>query len=313
MSSNGTATALATIGTVCWCIQLIPQVIRNWYVRDCEGVPPPMFFLFATCGVPFGIYFIDQSANTALMVQPHLFMFFSFVGFWQSLYYPPVSWSFKKSWLTVLVIVAISAGIEVGCVIPLRKLYNEGTEWPNLIPGIVAAVMLALGLVPPYLELFKRNGEVVGINFLFLILDSSGAVFSIASVALEPGKLDILGLVLYAIVLGMEYGIMASHMVWKFRVKHCGLKVRPLEESMELEQLKKEGANPPITQNLRDKVTKLVLPIELWVQSFSHSKLKSETSSMESVDMTKTAGSGSVYLEKGDVQECVKRCNVSDP
>lgn len=259
MSSDGAATALATVGTVCWCIQLIPQVLRNWYVRDCEGVPPLMFFLFATSGVPFAIYFVDQTANTAIMVQPHLFMFFSLVGFWQSLYYPPLNWPLRRSWLVLLALVAVCAGVEAGCIVPLRRLYNEGVEWPNLIPGIVAAVMLALGLVPPYLELLKRKGQVVGINFLFLTLDSSGAVFSIASVALEQGTVDVLGLVLYIVVLAMEYGIMASHAVWALRVRYGGLQVPLADEVRAQEELKRESANPPVTGRLRVAVAEHVV------------------------------------------------------
>jgi len=261
--SSGTATALATIGTVCWCIQLIPQVIRNWYVRDCEGVPPLMLFLFAASGVPFAIYFVDQTANTAIMVQPFLFTFFSLCGFWQSLYYPPVSLTFWMSTLILAVVVAVSVGIEAGCIVPLRNLYNDGTTWPNLIPGIIAAVLLAAGLLPPYWELFKRQGCVIGINFLFLILDSSGAVFSTASVAVEPGDTDILGLVLYIVVFVLEYGIMASHAVWAIRVRFFGLPLPEESDVAEWEETKNAKQWPPKTEPLRDFVRKhIVVPIE---------------------------------------------------
>ena len=33
-----------------------------------------------------------------------------------------------------------------------------------IIIGVIAAVILALGLVPPYFEIYKRNGRVVGIS-----------------------------------------------------------------------------------------------------------------------------------------------------
>jgi hypothetical protein len=42
--------------------------------------------------------------------------------------------------------------------------YREGTTWPALLFGIIAAIMLALGLIPPYFELRKRNGRVIGIS-----------------------------------------------------------------------------------------------------------------------------------------------------
>jgi hypothetical protein len=42
--------------------------------------------------------------------------------------------------------------------------YRKGTTWPALLFGIIAAIMLALGLIPPYFELWKRNGRVIGIS-----------------------------------------------------------------------------------------------------------------------------------------------------
>lgn len=35
-----------------------------------------------------------------------------------------------------------------------------------LIVGIIASVFLALGLVPAYVEIWKRRGRVVGINWV---------------------------------------------------------------------------------------------------------------------------------------------------
>lgn len=35
-----------------------------------------------------------------------------------------------------------------------------------LVVGIVAAILLAAGLLPPYGELWKRKGRVVGINWV---------------------------------------------------------------------------------------------------------------------------------------------------
>lgn len=81
-----------------------------------------------------------------------------------------------------------------------------------LVIGIVASVLLALGLIPPYFELAKRKGRVVGINFFFLAMDSAGAFFSLLSVVV--GTMDVMSLVLYAIVLAMEMGIFLSQIVW---------------------------------------------------------------------------------------------------
>lgn len=42
--------------------------------------------------------------------------------------------------------------------------YRRGVEWPMMMMAITASVILALGLIPPYFELAKRNGRVIGIS-----------------------------------------------------------------------------------------------------------------------------------------------------
>lgn len=36
--------------------------------------------------------------------------------------------------------------------------------WPDLVVGIVAAILLVAGMLPPYFELWKRDGRVIGIS-----------------------------------------------------------------------------------------------------------------------------------------------------
>lgn len=40
---------LGTIGTVLWCIQLIPQIWYNWRQKKTDGFPPLMMLLWASC------------------------------------------------------------------------------------------------------------------------------------------------------------------------------------------------------------------------------------------------------------------------
>ena len=39
-----------------------------------------------------------------------------------------------------------------------------------LLIGIIAAILLAAGLLPPYLEIWKRKGRVVGISMRSLLV-----------------------------------------------------------------------------------------------------------------------------------------------
>lgn len=217
MISERAATALATVSTICWCVQLIPQIYSNWKRKDCTGLPPVMMFLWVISGIPFAIYFCVSKGNVTLQVQPHLFMFFCGISFVQTCYYPPTKLPVWKIIVIVSLIIATDIGMEVGFILWLRPLYSRGIHWPDLIFGIIATILLAVGLLPPYFELAKRKGRVVGINFLFLFIDSLGAWLAIASVIV--GNMDTMGIILYAFIAGMELGIFASHFIWCCRFK----------------------------------------------------------------------------------------------
>lgn len=86
--------------------------------------------------------------------------------------------------------------------------YDRGVEWPVVVIGSFAAVVLALGILPPYPELWKRRGRVVGISkwgcsikcyicqfywlmyctcvpdFVFLGMDALGAIFSLLALGM---------------------------------------------------------------------------------------------------------------------------------
>lgn len=236
------ANVLGTIGTIFWCIQLIPQVIYNWKRKDCTGLPPIMMFLWAVCGVPFAVYFVSQNANIPIQIQPHLFYFFSGICWAQSLYYPPRNWSLRKTLMVLITTFLSFAGVECAFIFPFRVLLKRGVEWPITLMGVLAAILLAAGLIPPYFELAKRQGQVVGINFIFLAMDSLGALFSLFSLVAENGgpNIDVLGCVLYAVVLLLEIGIFSSHIVWMIRFRKHTVAKQPDEDS---------PGNPPTAKN----------------------------------------------------------------
>lgn len=214
------STALGIISTICWSIQLCPQIWYNYKRKNCDGLPTSMMLIWVLSAIPFGIYFCVSAPNLVLQIQPHLFMFFCGISYIQTLYYPPVKMNRMKIVLIILSIILFDVGMEVGFILWLRPLYKRGITWPDLIFGIVATVLLSVGLVPPYFELAKRKGRVVGINFWFLLVDSLGAWLAIASVIV--GTMDVMGIILYSVVAIMELGIFASHFIWCCRFKWFG-------------------------------------------------------------------------------------------
>ena len=79
-----------------------------------------------------------------------------------------------------------------------QPIYKSGNETPLIVIGVVAAILLAAGLLPPYAEAWKRRGRIIGINFLFLTIDSLGALFSLFSLVAQH-TFDVLGGVMYII------------------------------------------------------------------------------------------------------------------
>lgn len=228
---------LGTIGTILWCIQLAPQIIRNYYVKDCDGVPSLMMFLWALSGVPFSIYFFGTDGSIPLRIQPQLFTLLCVVTWIQTLYYPPVQCRLRKVIIYAGLFVIVAVGAEIGFILWLRPIYRGGKEWPLLIIGIIASILISLGLIPPYFELAKRQGRVIGINFVFLSMDSLGALFSLVSIVI--GTMDILSIVLYALVIALESGIFTSHIIWHIRFGRKE-KIKENQQERDQEQLQEQ-------------------------------------------------------------------------
>ena len=87
---------------------------------------------------------------------------------------------------------------EVALILTLRPIYKKGIAWPVTTVGILAAILLTLGLLPPYFELWQRKGRVVGNNFISLTMDWLGALFSLMGIVTQD-VFDPLGGTLYII------------------------------------------------------------------------------------------------------------------
>ncbi|KAI0845650.1 PQ loop repeat-domain-containing protein [Daldinia vernicosa] len=232
------ANVLGTIGTILWCVQTIPQIWTNWRTKKTDGLPGSMMYLWALCktfpihhgyasnidyfltylgGVPFGAYNIVQRFNYPLQVQPQAFMALCLVNWCQILLYNS-KWPMWKVVLIGLVNAAAFAGVQAALIVTLRPLYDAGNGTGVLVIGIIANILLAVGLLPPYGELWKRRGRVIGINFVFLSMDWLGAFFSLMSLAAQ-NSFDILGGVLYIVCILLESGIFLSHLIWLFRTR----------------------------------------------------------------------------------------------
>ncbi|KAI5924040.1 PQ loop repeat-domain-containing protein [Camillea tinctor] len=211
------ANVLGTIGTILWCVQLMPQVYTNWRTKKTDGLPSTMMFLWAICGVPFGTYAIVQKFNLPLQIQPQIFMVLCAISWAQTLLYFH-KWALWKVIVVGTATLIVFGGVEAALILTLEPLYSDGNEVPILVVGIVASILLAVGLLPPYREAWKRKGRIIGINWVFLCMDSLGAFFSLMSLAAQ-NSFDVLGGVMYIICILLEVGIYLSHIIWLLRTR----------------------------------------------------------------------------------------------
>lgn len=127
-----------------------------------------------------------------------------------------------RAWTATVATIALASSfglMELILILTLRGPYSRGVEWPMMLMAISASVIQAAGLIPPYFELAKRNGRVIGINFWFLTIDYAGAFFSLMAVIAQQW-FDALGSSIFIACLFLETGIFASQAIWLYRVRH---------------------------------------------------------------------------------------------
>ncbi|KAM7187130.1 hypothetical protein V8F20_011121 [Naviculisporaceae sp. PSN 640] len=197
---------------------LIPQIWMNWRTKKTDGLPAIMMFLWAICGVPFGAYNIVQNFNLPLQIQPQCFMGFCLISWAQILRYHH-NWSAWNATLIAVVVACLFAGVEGALILTLRPFYLRGNDVGILVVGVIADILLVAGLLPPYGEIWKRRGRVIGINWIFLWMDWFGALFSLMAIVAQQ-TFDVLGGVLYITCCVLEIGIFLSHLIWLIRTRH---------------------------------------------------------------------------------------------
>lgn len=166
-----------------------------------------MMLLWATAGVPLGVYNIVEEFNIALQIQPQILTTLSLVTWGQCMYYGN-QWPKRKAFSTAVPVALAMGGVETGLIFALwTGKEDHGVEWPVTMMAVLAAVLLSAGVIRHYWDIYKMR-TVRGISFLFVFIDAMGDVTSLISVVFQS-KLDVLGLVIYGSELVLWMGVFA--------------------------------------------------------------------------------------------------------
>lgn len=113
------ANVLGTIGAICWSVQLIPQIIINHRRHHAIGLQPSMMLLWASAGIPLGVYNIVESFNVALRIQAQILTLLSLIT-WSQCYYYGRAWTIQKCIVILVGMCTVMGGIEMALIFALR-------------------------------------------------------------------------------------------------------------------------------------------------------------------------------------------------
>lgn len=73
------------------------------------------------------------------------------------------------------------AGVEAALILALKVALSRSIYWPTTLMAVIAAVLLALGVLRHYWDIWTYR-TVRGISFIFVGIDAAGDLFSLLSI-----------------------------------------------------------------------------------------------------------------------------------
>ncbi|KAF9917592.1 hypothetical protein BX616_000530 [Lobosporangium transversale] len=199
------------LGIIFWSFQLLPQVIDNYKAKTTEGLSASMFLFWTLASLGFGSYSIIEDLSIPIIVQPHVFGFFSTTCFLQCIYYNQKKrWSLLKTLVISFLLAVGFAGIEAAAFFGTRAGLVHDVKGTLDAAGILPVVLLGVGFIPQYIDILRLR-SVVSVSMVFIGADASGSVFSLISLALRD-TFDLLAALNYVIVFVCDMVIVAFYL-----------------------------------------------------------------------------------------------------
>ncbi|KAK7445375.1 hypothetical protein VKT23_014792 [Stygiomarasmius scandens] len=212
-------------GTICWTIQIIPQIWKSYRTKDTTGLSDWMILSWAIAGAFLGAYAVIQDINIPLILQPQMFSALGTISWAQCLYYGR-KFSLLLSTLACIGMIAFIGGLETAMVFAARPAYEAGKASGRSgveFFGIFASVIIALALLPQYYEVWHHK-EVVGISISFMFIDAAGGLFSDLSLVFKT-EFDVIASVTYSLVVVMDSVIIVAALFLNPRARRRRLRL----------------------------------------------------------------------------------------
>ena len=209
--SASSSSIVAVFALIFWSFQLAPQAYLNHRTRSTAGLSPFLLFAWSTGSALTGVNAIAASLSPLFVIQPNLFLVFSLICYAQCYYFPPspcLPCTPLRAIIYGLAATAWVAAVEVGVAVGfveggVRDASGKGL----LVVNVLSLVGFVGGFAPQYAVIW-REGGVRGVSRLFLAIDMTGAVLSVAALALTD-DFAVVEAVSYIGVFVLDGGIVA--------------------------------------------------------------------------------------------------------
>ncbi|KAF7309134.1 hypothetical protein MKEN_01115500 [Mycena kentingensis (nom. inval.)] len=227
---------LGTVGTICWTVQIVPQIWKSWRTKSTEGLSHWLVLIWGIAGSFLGAYAILLELNIPLIVQPQLFAFLAYISWGQCQYYNYLNaepearahthtraYILRRATLLSLLMMSLGGALQCLLVFAVRPAYIAGSSGATRavqFMGITSSLLIALALVPQYVEIYRLRA-VIGISLLFMLVDMLGGVFSVLSLVFRR-KWDVIAGVTYSLVVVLDGVIVVAALVLNPRRRREG-------------------------------------------------------------------------------------------
>jgi len=142
LANRAAENVLGTIGTICWSVQVIPQIYKSYRSKSTDGLSEWLMMLWALSGSFLGVYMIVQDLNIPLIIQPQLFATLVTISWAQCQYYG----NKRPRHICLLahfVVLTVLAGFEIGMVYAVRPAFHKGNRRPARVFAVLSAVTIS--------------------------------------------------------------------------------------------------------------------------------------------------------------------------
>ncbi|KAI8623126.1 hypothetical protein F5Y19DRAFT_393643 [Xylariaceae sp. FL1651] len=175
-----------------------------------------------------------NSVRIVAFVQPQLSIAAFIVFTWQVSRYELQSRCSSAMTMTFTMGLLV-AGIQAICI---KMMDNRGlteSEKAHLY-GLLAAAILCvwIGYWSLYSECLSHQGRVISVDLLALVSGVIASAFSLILNCIYAGDLRLnLAIVVHSSALALESGLLASHMIWRFRTRRVRDLLKGLDITLE--------------------------------------------------------------------------------